>query len=1210
MGGFMTKTDLYHDAAIGQPAPSPTAPIGDRHLATSWQQQVWLAEQVVGDSTQHHVVLSADITGPLDVEALRRALQTVVNRHDGLRTVLVPVDGVLCQQVVSGGSRFAIYDLEETAPAERAARLADMDAEQLARPFDLGTGPLIRTSVAILGPEESRLLVVTHRAAADEASLRVFVRELLECYGVLARRARPDLPAPRQFSDHTAGGAAVSAADQDYWREALASLPGPLELPFAVARDTTVALDTTTATFQLPEQVVTRLRALAEAERTSVDTLMLAAFTVLLHRYTRGRDIVLGTWTRRREAGVASGDSGVIGPIDEPTVLRLRVPFDPTWREAVQQVRDTLETATVHQAATFADLVALARPQRELNLHPVFQIFAAPAPGATGTHTVDEVSFAFTAGDGGQSPYDLELRTTPDGGYLRCRADLFAPEHGATMVGHLSTLLAQLVEHPDAHLSDLSLLSPDEFDLIVRQWNQTVTDFPRDRSIQSLFESWADLTPDAPALHWEDVSLTYRELEAQANRLAHYLRGLGVGAETAVGLYLGYTADWVIGALATLKAGGLYVPLEPSYPADRLAAMCTDSDIKVLLMRGDMDDQLTYDGAKRVRMDAEAATIASQPASRVEIDIDPDRLAYIMFTSGSTGRAKAIGVTHRNVIRTVCNTPYVDFRAIDTVGQASNISFDAATFELWGALLNGSRLVGLRKEDVLDPERLTAKLQHHGISIFFLPAALMKQIVAQKPDAFGSLRYFFSGGEQADLHTVRRLLQHGAPEHFVNPYGPTETTVFAIVYRCNDMVEDETHVPIGFPIGNTTSYVLDPYLQPVPVGVAGELFVGGDGVARGYVGQSDMTADKFIADPFADDPSARLYRTGDLGRYRPDGMIDFLGRIDRQVKVRGFRVEPDEIETCVLGSGLVSEVSVQVGHDRSGDQVLVAYVVPAVDGLDPERIRDHVRGRLPVYMVPSAVVSLPSLPLNANGKLDSVALQRVMPVAGAGATDAPLTGVQRRLLDIWSGVLGATGLGVHDDLFLAGADSLAVGRAVWRMRAELGVEVAFRLPFERPTVAGLSEAVEALVPADRPDDVDTVPAQPAEGATTPATATSLALTDQLLAIWRDVLEVPTLGPDDDFFLNGGHSLKVTRVVSRVNAALNRDVPVRLLFDHRTVVAYAAAIEALGSGPAPAAQPELVRVEDTSDIDALLDQIEKLSGEDPDGNLAFGSEESR
>lgn len=1187
--------------------------------ATPGQTHSWLFQQLVPESAVHHLPLVTTIRGPLDTDALRRSLQTVVTRHNALRTRFHWDGETLLQTIDESSPQFAIYDLEDLDVAERDRRLAGIRSERIRRPFAPADGPPVRFSLAVLDIAEYELLTVAHRLVADEASLGIFARDLCDCYATFAQRRKPALPAPPfQFPSHgrwlserarTDGLApgdtsqhqgaeapgqhpgprsgTLSTAENDL-RETLADLPDPLELPFAGPRGTDPTPVMDTVRFELPEHLTARLRELADQEGVCGYTATLTAFVVLLHRYTQSRDIVLATESAGRSR---PGAQEVIGAFAEPTLLRARLPWDPTWREALRAVRDGLRTI-VDREATFQEILSVVRPVRHLDTHPMSQVFVAPLPAGAGRRTCGEVSFDFSLAASGQSRYDLELRLDDGAGYLGYRTEMFTRERAETILGHFTALVEQMVARPDTHLSNLSLLTPQEYDRVVREWNQTVTDYPRGRTITELFEAWSEHAPNALALQWDTYSCTYRELEVRANQLAHHLRGLGVGTETSVGLYFGYTADWVIAALATLKAGGVYVPLDPSYPSERLTAMCADANVKVLLLHSTVSDGLDYQDVKRVYVDSEAATIASAPTIRPNVGVTPDNLAYIMFTSGSTGRAKAIGVTHRNVVRTVCNTPYVDFRPGDVVGQASNISFDASTFEAWGALLNGSRLVGLRREDTLAPDRLRAQLIHHGITIFFLPAALMKQIVAERPDTFSSLRYFFSGGEQADLHTIRRMLRHGPPVHLINPYGPTETTVFAVVYRCNDMDPEETYVPIGNPIGNTTAYVLDPYLQPVPVGVVGELFIGGDGVARGYVGQPDLTAEKFIADPFTDRPGSRLYRTGDQARYRPDGTIDFLGRVDRQVKIRGFRVEPAEIESCLLDSGLLREVSVQAGTDRSGDQTLVAYLVSAKPDLDLELLRDFARRRLPVYMVPGAFVPLESFPLNANGKLDIPALRTAAPLIAGTSPDDRVTPAQERLLSIWSAVLGVDP-GPHDDFFALGGDSIQAVRALTRIGSALGVSLPFRWAFEHRTVAALAAAIDELrTDAATTSMVGTVVSGAPTDESQPGAGGGRM--EQMLAIWRDVLEVPELGPDDDFFLNGGHSLKVTRVVSRVKSTFGLDVPVRLLFDNRTAREFALALDALppeepGSPPSP-----IVRGADGDDIESLLDKIEQLS----------------
>jgi amino acid adenylation domain-containing protein len=1121
---------------------------------TDAQAQYWLLDQLAPGSAVGHVGCRIRIDGPFDLHALRRTVGALVRRHQVLQLGLHPRPAELPAVTLADHAvgPLAIHDLEGLPIEVLRARADDIVRQELCRPFDLSRPPLLRCALVLSTPGTAELLLVAHRAAADEDSVIRLAREVVDGYPRLADGGRPE----ETFEPFTpfAVRQRTGEADLEYWRTLLADLPDPLDLPHAAPRGSELSLAAGTVSRPLDPQLFAGLARVAAREATTTYVAMMTGLAILLHRYTQRQTLVLGALTDHRDYEAPDA----VGPYAEPTVLRLELPYDPTPVDVLRLVRGSLADAAAHPA-TFRQILAAAAPERQLGLHPLFQVRLAPRPDPVPPVDHRGARFAVELLPPPEQRYDLDLRYDASQLQLTFAADMFTEQAGLSIVDDLLIVLGQLARSPDTHLSNLSLLDAARYDLVVREWNQTTVPFPGGHSLAEIFEEQARRTPDALALRWEERQLTYRQLSERSDRLAHYLRALGVGFESGVGLYFGYTMDWVIGALATLKAGGYYVPLDPAYPPSRLEAMCEDAAIRVLLLPHELDGDLAYTDAVRARVeDAERA--ADLPDGPVPITVDPDQLAYIMFTSGSTGRPKAIGVTHRNIARTVCGTSYVDFRSTDVMGQASNISFDAATWEVWGALLNGMPLVGLRKSDVLDAERLKTVLRDNAITIFFLPAALMKQIVSQVPDAFGSLRHLFSGGEQADLHTLRRMLRHGPPDNLINPYGPTETTVFAIVYRANDMPADETYVPIGFPIENTTAYILDMYLRPVPPGVIGDLYVGGPGVARGYVGQPDLTASRFVADPFSGDPTARLYQTGDLARYRPDGTIDFLGRADRQVKIRGFRVEPAEVESSLLASGMLREVSVQVGLDRSGDQVLVAYVIPAGEQLDVEKLREFARVRLPVYMVPSSFVVLSAFPLNANGKLDARALvQQAQP--GAADDSSGLSATELRLAEVWRSVLNRPVTSAYANFFALGGDSLAAYRMTIAARAVFGADLALDLAFRHMSLAGLAEAIDRTRrPGPPAAAVDPEPAA-AVSAVAPASGPVLGETaERMLAIWREVLEVPDLGVDDDFFDHGGHSLKVTRVTARVRSSFGWQVPVSVLFENRTVNRFTAALE--------------------------------------------------
>ncbi|OLF07379.1 hypothetical protein BLA60_27840 [Actinophytocola xinjiangensis] len=590
------------------------------------------------------------------------------------------------------------------------------------------------------------------------------------------------------------------------------------------------------------------------------------------------------------------------------------------------------------------------------------------------------------------------------------------------------------------------------------------TPYPRESTVHGLFEEWADRTPTAPALRTGDRTLDYGELDRRANRLAHRLRRLGVGRESRVGLCV-RDSRWVIGALAVLKAGGAYVPLDPAYPVERLDHMCAEAGAEVVLGAGrpgwlDFPDTDTLD----------------EPDTRPVVTAGPLSLAYVMFTSGSTGRPKAVAVGHRNIVRLVRSGDSIVVRPGDVALQAATVSFDAATLELWGALLNGASVVtGVDPDAMLVPDRLRNVLAEHGVDVLFLPTALLRQLTAEDPTVFRAVRHLSFGGEQVDGRTVTGLAEHCPDTELLNVYGPTEITTYATAHRCDGTTDASAVVPIGVPRTNSGAYVLDEHLRPVEGDTPGELFVGGDGVARGYLGRAADTAARFLPDPYAGEPGARMYRTGDLVRRRPDGALVFLGRVDRQVKVRGHRVEPGEVEEALRGDGDVRDVVVVADRDAHGDARLLAYVVlgERVCALD---VRARLADRVPAYLVPAVFVEIDRIPLNANGKVDGAALP-APPERSAPSQE--LTGDQERVRLVWQEVLGVAVPGAGASFFELGGNSLAAARVRTRLTALSGVDVPVRLVFDHPTVAGQAEALGRLArPAPVTLTVVPAPADP------------------------------------------------------------------------------------------------------------------------------------
>jgi amino acid adenylation domain-containing protein len=631
------------------------------------------------------------------------------------------------------------------------------------------------------------------------------------------------------------------------------------------------------------------------------------------------------------------------------------------------------------------------------------------------------------------------------------------------MAGHFQTLLQELVANPNQRLSDIPLLSADERHQLLVEWNSTEADYPQSVCIHQLFEATVERTPDAVALVFEDQQLTYQELNARANQLAHHLQTLGVEPDVLVGICVERSVEMVVGLLGILKAGGAYVPLDPAYPQQRLAFMLEDALVPVLLTEARLLERLPNHQAKLVCLDtnweANAYSCAKQYAQHNPKSCHTaDNLAYAIYTSGSTGKPKAVAVPHRAVSRLLFNTNYINLEPLDVVAFVSNCAFDAATFEIWGALLHGARLVGFTRDVALSPQDFTAQLRQQEISVLFLTSALFNHLALEIPSAFNSVRCLLVGGETVEPKSVKQMLENGLPGSLLNVYGPTESTTFASWYKVLEVPTGVTNIPIGRPLSNTQIYLLDAQLQPVPVGVSGELYIGGAGLARDYLNRPDLTALAFIPNPFTNQPGTRLYKTGDLARYLPDGNIEFLGRSDQQVKIRGFRIEVGEIEAVLSQHPAVLQTVVIAREHVSGDRRLVAYLVPKQESAPTIiDLRSFLKEQLPEYMMPSAFVLLDTLPLTPNGKVDC----RALPAPDTSQTSLeigfvpPRTPFEQSLAAIWAEVLGLKQVGIHNNFFELGGDSILSIQVIARAN-QAGLELTPKQLFQHQTIAELA----------------------------------------------------------------------------------------------------------------------------------------------------------
>ncbi|HEV2150063.1 MAG TPA: amino acid adenylation domain-containing protein [Longimicrobiaceae bacterium] len=1055
----------------GGAAPDRIRPRASRDPAplSFGQGRLWLLHQL-DPSPAAYTIQAAYRIPRVDAAAMQRALGEVVRRHESLRTTFAEVGGAPVQVVAPFvGFALPVEDLTGLDDSAREAAALRRTADEAELPFDLTAGPLFRPRLLRLGGDDV-LLLFMHHTVSDGWSMGVLFREISVLYDAFRAGGESPLPElPVQYADYAAwqheqerGGALERHLS--YWSGRLAGAPALLGLLTDHARPVARTYRGASVSAALPGELVERLRGLGRSEGATLFMVLLGAYQVLLAKYSGSDDVVVGSPVEGRSRREVEE---LIGFFVNMLVLRTDLSGDPSFREVLRRVRETTLGAYEHQEMPFERLVAALQPERSLSHSPLFQVvFAAETEVRTGAGA--------SAPPGKGLPlqrraalFDLTLSTYESARGLQVALDysteLFERPTIERMLGHFRRVLEQAAADADLRLSRLELAGADERRLLLQEWNRTERPYPRELCIHERFEAQVRERPEAVALFWGAEQLTYAELDARANRLAHHLARLGVGPETRVGVLLERGLELIVSILAVLKAGGCYVPLDPGYPAERLELMLADGGVRVLVSRGEPAPAPAPGGVRVVRLDRAAAALAAEPASPVRSGATAENLAYVVYTSGSTGRPKGVMVGHRHVVQLVCETDYVRLGPGDRVAQASNASFDALAFEAWGALLNGATLVGVPRDVLLSPPALREAFREWGVTTLYQTTALLNQLSRELPGAFASLREVLFGGQAVDAESVRRVLRAGGPRRLLHMYGPTETTAWCSWEQVEEVAGDAATVPVGRPTGNARIYLLGAALQPVPVGVPGEAYVGGAGVVRGYLDRPALTAERFVPDPFATEPGARMYRTGDRLRWRTDGRLEFIGRLDEQVKIRGFRIEPGEVESVLSSHAAVRGARVVVREDEPGEKRLVAYVAGEVDG---EALRAHLRRTLPEYMLPAATVVVDVLPLTPNGKLDVKALPAPEYAGAAERYLAPRTPVEEVLAGVWAELLGVARVGVSEDFFGAGGHSLLAMRVVSRVREVFSVELPLRAVFEGPTVAELAARVEALRRSD------------------------------------------------------------------------------------------------------------------------------------------------
>jgi amino acid adenylation domain-containing protein len=1033
------------------------------------QQRLWFLDQLEPDSAAYSVPVAAfRLGGRLDAAVLERSLNEIVRRHESLRTTFAIVDDYPAQIIAPTLQlRLPVVDLCELPATEREGEAQRLTDENASQPFDLTRGPLVRAILLELGEEEHAVLLMVHHIISDVWSRGIFIRELTILYQAFVAGKPSPLPElPIQYADFAIWqrewlqGAALEE-QVSYWKAHLSGAPTVLELPTDRPRPPLQVYSGGHQLLACPRALSEALKALSRQEDATLFMTLLAAFATLLYRYTGQDDVLVGLPIANRTRNELEG---LIGLFANTLVLRADMRGNPNFRQLLQRVREAALGAYSHQDLPFEALVEKLQPARDLSRNPLFQVMFAlhnvptEAPAATGlaANQLDVNS--------GATQFELSFQVTETEEGLNevweYNTGLFDASTIERMTTHFHTLLEGIVVNPEQRLSDLPLLTEPERQQLLVQWNSTQEAYDREACLHHLFEAQVHKTPDAIAIVFEDASLTYRQLDQQANQLAHHLRRLGVRPATLVAICLERSLDMLVGLLGVLKAGAAYVPLDPTHPAERLAYILQDAALAqgdtplVLLTQEHLRERFLQYPGFALCLDSAWNTIAQESLAVPDTVTSAENLAYVIYTSGSTGKPKGVQIPHRAVVNFLHSMRCEPGSAPDDILLAvTTLSFDIAGLELYLPLTTGGRVLLVSHDTALDGALLGSRLAESHSSVMQATPSTWRLLLDAGWAGNPHLRAL-CGGEAFPCNLANRLAEKTAAVW--NMYGPTETTIWSTIHP---VLPGSTSVPIGHPIANTQLYVLDRHLNPSPVGVAGDLYIGGDGLAWGYRNRPELTAETFIPHPFGTAPGARLYHTGDLARYLPDGNVEFLGRVDHQVKVRGFRIELGEIEAVLAQHPAVRETVVTVREDTPDDKRLVAYVV-ANDGQSPtvSELRRSLEEQLPAYMIPSAFVTLEALPRTPNRKIDRRALpppEGLRPELEV-AFISPRNELERKIAAIWQEVLQVEQVGIRDNFFDLGGHSYLLIQVHSRLSRALNNRILMTDLFKYPTIDSLA----------------------------------------------------------------------------------------------------------------------------------------------------------
>ncbi|NCR24962.1 MAG: amino acid adenylation domain-containing protein [Microcystis aeruginosa LE13-04] len=1042
------------------------------------QQRLWFLDQLEPNSSFYNVPLALHLAGDLQADILEKSLQKIIQRHEALRTNFTTIEGNPVQVIKPESNwQLTLVNVKDSPKYREDQEIKKWLEIHSHQPFDLANDSLIRATLLKLSDTEYFLLICLHHIVSDGWSMGVFIEELTTLYNAYTKGLEPLLPElPIQYADFAIWQreylqGEIRQNQLNYWQKQLAAAPALLHLPTDRPRPPEQRFEGDQINGILSPELSQDLNKLSREKGVTLFMTLLTAFKVLLYRYTGQEDILVGTPIANR---TRSELAGLIGFFVNTLVLRTDLAGNTSFSEALKQVRKTATDAYDHQDLPFEMLVEALQPERNMSYTPLFQVMFGLDNEVLNEMDLEGIKATPQPLEFKKAKFDLSLSIQVKEAGLTAHweynTDLFNGETIERMNGHFLALLEGIIANPSERISQLPLLTKSEQQQLLIDWNNTEVDYPVDKCIHQLFEEQVERTPDTVAVIFEEQELTYNELNCRANQLAHYLQSLGVKPDELVGICVERSLEMIVGLLGILKAGGAYVPLDPDYPLERISLMLEDAGLKVLLTQQKLIDKLSESQANIniVCVDADLPVISKEEQKNLITTIKYSNLAYVIYTSGSTGIPKGVLVTHQGLLNLVFwhqNT--FEITNLDKATQLAGTGFDAAVWELWPYLTAGASIYLVKPEILISLVELQKWLAAKKITISFLPTPIAEQLLSLEWTEINvSLRTILTGGDKLNQYPSNFI-----PFQVVNNYGPTENTVVTTSGVVISGEKNNSLSPaIGRPIFNTQIYILDSNLQPVPVGIPGEIHISGAGLARGYLNRPELTQEKFIPNPFSNSPDSRLYKTGDLARYLPDGNLEYLGRIDNQVKIRGFRIELGEIETILSQHSAVKTAIVIAREDETEQKRLVAYIVPQAEGISAQQeqnfiavteLRQFLKAKLPEYMIPSAFVILESLPLTPNGKID----RRALPAPEFQSEEqyvAPRNPIEEILSSIWVKVLKVAQVGIHDNFFELGGHSLLATQLISRIREAFQVEMPLRELFVAPTIAELAQEIKRI----------------------------------------------------------------------------------------------------------------------------------------------------